>query len=307
MNRKPHPKRRWLKWIGIGLGLLVGIPAAFLGFYVSLNRTNGRLVSGGERRAYLLYIPPGYDPATPAPLVISIHGFAEWPAHQMQVSGWNELADEYGFLVVYPSGAGLPWRWRAGGPGTSPDVVFISDLIDRLAGQYNIDLSRVYANGLSNGGGMSYLLACKLSERIAAIGSVAGAYLLPLEQCNPARTVPMIVFHGTDDPIVPFTGGPSEAFDHNFPVIPEWVAGWADRNACREPPLDLPVQGDVSGIHYAHCADGAACMFYTIHGGGHSWPGGGSLPQFIVGSTNHDIRATRLMWKFFQQYTLPLE
>ena len=306
MNKRPFPTKRWLKWLGIGLGLLTGLPVALLGFYVSLNRTNGRLVSAGERRAYLLYVPPAYHPTVPSPLVISLHGFAEWPAHQMQISGWNELADEFGFLVVYPSGTGLPWRWRTQGP-ESPDVAFISDLIDHLADRYNLDRNRVYVNGLSNGGGMSYLLACTLSERIAAVGSVAGAYLLPLERCNPARVVPVIAFHGTADPIVPFDGGPSAAFDYDFPVIPTWMTAWAARNGCAEPPLALPARGDVTGIHYPRCRDGAAFTFYTVHNGGHSWPGGGSLPQFIVGSTNRDIRATRLMWEFFRQYTLPLE
>ncbi len=303
-ERQPKAGKLWLKWVRIGVGLLVGLPVALLGFYLSLNRTNGKLTSGGERRAYLLYVPPTYDPATPTPLVISIHGFAEWPAHQMQISHWNDLADEYGFLVVYPSGTGLPWRWRIGGPAPSPDVTFISDLIDHLAETYTIDLNRVYANGLSNGGGMSYVLACQLSDRITAVGSVSGAYLLPLAQCNPTRTVPVIAFHGTDDPIVPFTGGPSGSFDYDFPVIPDWMAQWAARNACESPPLDLPAQGSVTGVHYARCGDDTTFTFYTIHGGGHSWPGGDAMPEAIVGHTTQDVNATRLMWEFFQQYTL---
>ncbi len=90
---------------------------------------------------------------------------------------------------------------------------FISDLIDHLEGEYNVDPARIYANSLSNGGGMSFALSCKLSERNAAIGSVAGAYLLPWDICNPSRPVPVIVFHGNADPIVPFTGGLSRSFD----------------------------------------------------------------------------------------------
>ena len=116
------------------------------------------------------------------------------------------------FLVVYPEGTGFPRRWRAGGWPGDPmaDVVFISDLIDTLSAEYNIDPARIYANGLSNGGGMSFLLGCALSDRIAAIGGVAGAYALPLEDCLPSRPVPMIIFHGTVDAIVPYLGGPSE-------------------------------------------------------------------------------------------------
>ena len=83
--------------------------------YLLFNRTNGTIVSSGERRSYLLYVPRTYDPSTPTPLVISLHGYSEWPAHQMQMTHWNDLAGQYGFIVVYPSGTRFPKRWRAAG------------------------------------------------------------------------------------------------------------------------------------------------------------------------------------------------
>ncbi len=267
------------------------------------NRTNGSLTSAGEQRRYLLYVPDAYDPSTPTPLVISIHGFAEWPAHQQQISRWNDLADEQGFLMVYPMGTDYPLRWRAGsGAGLMQDVTFISDLIDHLEGEYNIDPARIYANGLSNGGGMSFALSCKLSERIAAIGGVAGAYLLPWDECTPSRPVPSIVFHGTADPIVPFTGGPSRSFDIPFPRIDDWVQKLAAHNGCSSEAQALPGAGDASGMHYSGCDQGADVIYYTIDGGGHTWPGGDPLPEWIAGTTSDDIDATRLMWEFFQQH-----
>jgi polyhydroxybutyrate depolymerase len=107
------------------------------------------------------------------PLVICLHGFAEWPAHLMRLSHWNQLADESGFLVVYPRGSGFPSRWRCGSRFNQPeelqqDVQFISDLIDQLKKEYKIDEARIYGNGLSNCGGMSLLLASELAERMAA-------------------------------------------------------------------------------------------------------------------------------------------
>jgi len=270
-----------------------------------INHTNGSLTTAGEQRRYLLYVPDAYDPSTPTPLVISIHGFAEWPAHQQQISHWNELADEYGFLVVYPMGTGFPLRWRASGDtALVQDVTFISDLIDELEGEYNLDPARIYANGLSNGGGMSFVLSCKLSDRIAAIGGVAGAYLLPWEACTRSRPVPAIVFHGNADPIVPFTGGPSSAFDIPFPPIDEWVQTLAEHNGCTAEPQALTSVGDVSGIHYTGCDRDAGVIYYTIDGGGHTWPGGDPLPEWITGPTSDDIDATRLMWEFFQQHPL---
>jgi polyhydroxybutyrate depolymerase len=291
----------------IGLILLATLIVVVL--FSQLDKTNGRIISSGQVRKFLLHLPPNYDQLKPLPLVISIHGFAEWPAHQMQISGWNDLADEYGFIVVYPSGTGFPRRWRASGQAgdsSAPmlDVIFISDLIDELEHRYNIDPNRIYANGLSNGGGMSYLLGCKLSAKIAAIGSVAGAYVFPISDCKPSRPVPMIAFHGTSDPIVPYQGGPSRDFNLPFPAIPEWMAARAELNGCAMISSEMPKAGEVRGILYSHCTQGAEVVFYSIQGGGHSWPGGEPLPEWIVGQTSQDINATRTMWEFFRQFSL---
>jgi len=137
----------------------------------------------------------------------------------MNVSQWNSIADREGFIVVYPSGTGFPKRWQAFPQeprDSSKDVIFIADLIDSLSAQYNIDPARIYVNGFSNGGGMTFLLGCELADRIAATGTVAGAFVLPFEECAPSRPMPLIAFHGTADPIVPFLGGPSESFDIPF-------------------------------------------------------------------------------------------
>lgn len=292
----------------IGLIALLAIAVAIL--FNLVNETNGELVSSDRVRKYLLYVPESYDPATPTPLIISMHGFIEWPAHQEQISGWNEVADEYGFIVVYPAGTGFPLRWRtfpgAGDiDGAQEDVQFISELIDKLAQDYNLDLSRVYANGLSNGGGMSYLLACELSERITAIGGVAGAYTLPGERCELSRPMPVIAFHGTDDRIVPYDGGGPSRYGAGFPAIPDWAQVWASRNGCDDTPVDLSPSGEVSGIKYTGCDQGADVILYTVHGGGHTWPGGEPLPEFIAGRTTQDIDASRVMWEFFRQYYFP--
>ena len=274
-----------------------------------VNRTNGTLVSRGKKRSYLLYVPETYNPATPTPLVISLHGFAEWPAHQMQISQWNDLARQRGFIVVYPCGTEIPLRWRIYGFSGSntelmEDVTYISDLIDKLETEYNLDPTRIYVNGLSNGGGMSVVLSCKLSERIAAFGSVSGAYPFSLSDCQPSRPVPAILFHGTGDPIVPYLGGQSSASGFSLPCIPDWVADLAQYYGCTNDPIKLPAVGDVHGIQFTNCISNSDVVLYTVEGGGHSWPGGGSLPRIIVGSTNRDIDATEVMWGFFCQHPL---
>ena len=139
--------------------VIVGLPVVLILIAVVsvsvLNWTNGTIISSGQKREYLLYVPRSYDRARPAPLVISLHGAMNWPAYQMKVSQWNKEADANGFLVVYPSGTGTgPKAWFMEGaqsPSQMPDVRFISGLIDTLEAAYNIDPARIYANGLSNG------------------------------------------------------------------------------------------------------------------------------------------------------------
>jgi polyhydroxybutyrate depolymerase len=173
-----------------------------------------------------------------------------------------------------------------------------------LKQSYNIDEARVYANGLSNGGGMSFLLACRLSERIAAIGIVGGACLLPWTEYKPKRPVPTIVFHGTADPLVPFHGGPSRLIEVQFPDLPQWVQSLAELNGCQSNPEPLPVTDSASGLFYRGGTSNADVLFYTVVGGGHTWPGGEEMPNFLVGKTIPDVDATRLMWNFFREHPL---
>jgi polyhydroxybutyrate depolymerase len=271
-----------------------------------IDRTNGQLVSSGEQRKYLLYVPDSYDASKPTPLVINIHGFAQWPANEAQVSQWNKLADEKGFIVVYPSGLGFPKRWRVSPSAENPAAVetelqFFEDLIDKLSAEYTIDPARIFASGLSNGGGMSLRLVCDLPERIAAIGSVAGAYLVDLNTCPGG--VPGIFFHGQADKIVPFEGGPSERFKLPFPNIAAFVEDYARLNGCDLDETVILNTENVVGVHYEGCAPGADVDFYTIADGGHTWPGGKPLPRAITGKTTQEIDATQLMWDFFVEQT----
>ncbi len=296
-------------WKLLFLAFVLGAAVGFVAIHHEIYRSDGEVVTRGKKRGFLLHVPKGYRVGQPTPLVISFHGFGEWPAHLMRVSGWNEVADEFGFLVVYPRGSGFPLHWFCNsmpgeGQKSAEDVQFISDLLDQLQRKYSIDTNRVYANGLSNGGGMSCLLACRLSGRIAAIGSVSGAYLLPRSEWNAPRRVPMILFHGTADPLVPFHGGPSKAFHVPFPDVPDWVHWVATNSGCRAEPVKLPDPGRASGVRYPGGTDAVEVVFYTLSGGGHTWPGGKKMPAFLVGLTPSDISATRLMWDFFQQHPI---
>ena len=292
------------------IGLPVLLVAALIGTVVVVNRTNGVIVSAGQKRDYLLHVPEAYDPTRPMPLVISLHGAMNWPGFQRNISRWNKAADENGFIVVYPSGTGTGLKaWFMEGaatPSRMPDVRFIAELIDTLEAGYSIDPARIYANGLSNGGGMAFVLSCTLSDRIAAVGVVAAAQSLPWSWCQDSTPVPMIAFHGTADPIVPYEGGKVWMSPLPFPGVRTWAENWARRNRCSPTPVDTVIVMEVTRLQYVNCADDASVVLYSVEGGGHTWPGGEPLPGWLVGRTSNSVDATGLMWAFFREHPLPV-
>ena len=283
--------------------LLAGVEAVS---YYRNNRNNGAIVSSGWEREYLVHVPESYDPATPAPLVISMHGAGLWPAVQRDMTQWNTVADAHGIIVAYPLGLGLvpAWQMRSSQPGMPRDARFIADLIDTLAATHNIDSRRIYADGLSNGAGMAFVLSCALSDRIAAVGMVSSALLLPFESCANDRPVPMIAFHGTHDPVAPYDGGTSWVAPGTFPSVSSFVDAWGRRNRCAPSPVEAEIAAEVSRRSYHSCADKSDVVLYTIKGGGHTWPGGGRMPEWFVGPTSHSLNAANEIWAFFRDHPL---
>lgn len=270
------------------------------------HRNNGSIVSSGHEREYLLYVPKSYDPAKPAPLVISMHGATLWPTVQRDMTRWNTVADDHGVIVAYPLGLGiLPvWQMSRRAPGLPRDARFIADLIDTLAATHHIDPTRVYADGLSNGAGMAFVLSCTLADRIAAVGMVSSALLLPFESCANDHPVPLIAFHGTHDPVAPYDGGTSWVAPGTFPSVSSFVAAWGRRNRCAPHPVESEIAADVSRRSYHSCAENSDVVLYTIQGGGHTWPGGGKMPEWFVGPNTHSVSATNEIWTFFRDHPL---
>jgi polyhydroxybutyrate depolymerase len=267
------------------------------------------LPSGELNRPFIVFIPSGYDGTTPLPLVFSMHGFASNPRQHMGFARWEVLGEQENFISVYPQGTGVPLRWNGGGMQqnnnaffSADDVQFFSDLLDNLLATYCIDPARVYATGFSNGGGMSNRLACELSDRIAAIGTMGGAYS-PLLACQPTRPVPVISMHGMEDPIVPYEGGQTTPVA--LPPIEEWAAEWAARNGCRtNSVMPDPTIPRVVVHQWTDCEEDASVILYAVEDGGHTWSGGLVLPEFIVGLTRIDFDATPILWDFLRQHHL---
>lgn len=297
--------------LGAIVVVILAVIAAFYAIFYFPNRTTattGSIVSSGQVREYLLYVPTTYERTRPTPLVISLHPAMSWPSSQMHISGWNRVADEHGFIVVYPAGSGAgPKTWFMAGrrtPSRMPDVVFISDLIDALQRSYSIDATRVYVDGLSNGGGMAFVLSCTLSNRIAAVGMVSAARSPAWDWCPDHRPVPAIAFQGTADPVVPYNGGRTPVGPDPMPNVTQFTAEWARRNRCSPTPIESAVTSDVRRLEYPACAADASVVLYTIEGGGHQWPGGAPLPQFLAGRYTRSIDATAYTWAFFRAHRL---
>ena len=268
---------------------------------------NASITHDGIERDYILYVPEIYDGSKAVPLILNFHGFGSSASQQMFYGDFRDIADTEGFLLVHPEGTTLIGNqfWNVGFPGLSStidDVGFTEALIDELATLYTIDLDRVYATGMSNGGFMSFLLACQLSEKIAAVASVTGSMTQDtFDDCNAQLPTPVLQIHGTEDDVVSYN-------ENNLSLpIPDVISYWVDHNNCETTPTtttlsDLDVS-DGSTIEYSVYEDGdngITTEHMKVIGGGHTWPGS----VLNSAGTNQDIDASMEIWLFFSRYDI---
>lgn len=302
-----------------GLALL----SIFIVFACGKNKTDsgqqyhlsGSLTVDGRNRTYWLNLPPGYDAGNNYSLVIALHGGGGSGEQFEASSRLSEKADAEKFIVVYPDGVqsdGL-LRARTWNAGTCcdyaveqniDDVKFISQLIDQLTARYKINPKKVYATGHSNGGMLSYRLACELSGKIAAIAP-NGCSMVVKTPCNASRAVPVLHMHSVRDQNVPYKGGIGSGVSNTyFPPVDSVLNVWSGRNGCAI--KKQPVETTTQYTHWAwsNCSGNTSIQWYLTEDGGHAWPGG------LPGRTGADqpatsINANDLLWAFFQQYQLP--
>lgn len=236
---------------------------------------------GGLDRTYLLHKPAGL-PAS-APLVVMLHGGFGNAAQAEKTYGWDQLADSAKFAVAYPDGLNRAWNVDGGGCcGRSAregvdDVAFVTAVIGDISHNLGIDPARVYAAGISNGGIMSYTLACNTSL-FAAIGPDSATQLSACRSPHPASVMHI---HGTADRLIRYDGGRGAGFAHidGLPV-PEVNAFWRNVDHCAAPASSTAGRVTEST---AACAEGRSVVLITVEGGGHEWP------SF----------ATQRLWEFF--------
>jgi polyhydroxybutyrate depolymerase len=280
-------------------------------------------IHDGKVRTYLIHLPPQYDPRTPLPLVIVLHGGGGSGQNIEEQSSMSDKADQEGFIAVYPDGSGhfrnRLLTWNAGFccayayENSVDDVGFIRQLIEKLQRRYAIDRQRIYATGISNGGIMAYRLGAELSDVIAAVAPVAASiggkatadsseWVIP----PPDYSLSVIAFNGMLDTRVPYNGGIPTAENtrgaYSYLSVEESLSFWVQQNNClQSADRQTSTSGNIIVDTYTGCTNSTEVVLYSIVNGGHAWPGGqkgwegGDEPT-------QEISATDIMWEFFNSH-----
>ncbi|HEX2137263.1 MAG TPA: PHB depolymerase family esterase [Microvirga sp.] len=266
------------------LAFLLGLAA------LALAQEKHTLEHDGHTRTFELHVPRGYDGSRPVPLVIALHPYPSDGARLRAMAGFDEKADEHGFLVAYPDGLNGGFNALIC-CGRADDVGFIRALIDRLGAKYAIDKRRIYATGISNGADLSYRLAAELPDVFAAIAPVSGGLGGEKVRQDPAGSVPktpvsLIAFHGE--------------WDQYLALFNRGLQIWREHVGCA-PPETTPVDpGKTVTREHSRCRNGAEVVVYNLRDMSHAWPGG--KPDGQLADPRTPIKATDLIWEFFASH-----
>lgn len=257
----------------------------------------GTITHQGRPRTYVLHTPKSYQSDRPLPIMIALHGYGSQGKDLAASSGLNDLADQQGFLVVYPDGLDRRWNLSQSLFSQVDDVGFVSTLIDRLTQIRAVDSRRIYAMGVSNGGFLVQRLACEPSSRIAAFASVVATLPESLQtSCKSSRPVSMLMMNGTADRKVPWQGG--RMLYGSILSVPDSIEFWQQRNQCNTKSVVKRVVNDrVDLDRYPNCQAGSEVELVTLKGVGHLFPRGGS-------GQNSLINGSEEIWTFFQRHPL---
>lgn len=266
-------------------------------------------------RRYRVHVPAKYDPGTPAPLLVVLHGGGGNMDYQANDAYYGQISasEREGFVAVFPNGfsrlrSGKLATWNAGDccgaarDRNVDDVGFIRAIVASLTRRMNIDRDRIYATGMSNGAMMAYRLACELPEVFRAIAAVAGTD--NTRSCPPTRPVSILHIHARNDAHVLYAGGAGpglrdESKVTDFTSVADTVSKWVRLNGCTTTPRRIVETTGAYCDVYSPCQDKAAVQLCVTETGGHSWPGGrkprGGEPP------SRAISANDVMWDFFRR------
>jgi polyhydroxybutyrate depolymerase len=278
--------------------------------------TGETILSSGLERNYLLYTPANLPLGT-VPLVVVLHGGSQDAAitasEALPTYVWRTIADREKIIIAFPNGLINQWndcRSDKTNRTTADDSAFISGVIDKVSSQLNIDASRVYVTGASNGGMMAYRAALDLGQKIAGVGAViANMPVDPLRVCptTPPNPMSIVIMNGTGDPLMPFGGG-GVAMSSTSGTVQSATASrdyWVAANGCNTKPVidnlpDINVSDGVTTMRetYSGCKGNHRAVFFRSEGGGHTTP---SLRYFTSGKQSRDFEGTEEIWKVLRE------
>jgi polyhydroxybutyrate depolymerase len=274
----------------------------------------------GMVRSYVIHVPKSYDQTRPTPLIFVLHGGGGQATRMENFTRFDEIAERENFIVLYPQGYKRQWndgRNMESIPAQQlniDDVGFIRTLVDYICMQYSIDTTRIYATGPSNGGFMTTRLGCELSTKFAAIAPIISTFPKDLvNQCSPARAVPVMLINGTADPLVPYNGGEVRVGKQTRGEVLSTEATimyWVKNNNCSHTPVITPIEdrdktdGCTATMETYRCSSGNAdVILIRVDGGGHTLPGGKQyLSKRIIGNVCRDFIAEEYIWEFFKKH-----
>lgn len=276
--------------------------------------TRHEIKSSRLSRSYTAHVPLGYDKHKQYPLIVGFHGsdsIGFFFEADTRLDSSRFTADK---IMLYPDGVGGSWAGPSYHNGTTvqEDLQFVSDMLSDVKTKYCIDSARIYATGISNGGGFVGTLACDKSTggQFAAFAPASGSFYTdsgPVNDgCSPARSpLPILEFHGGADQTVKYDGGEGEGGYE--PPIMSWLSFWAERNGCRTPPEERSsFGGDVH--HYSWTCNGHAGVLqhYKVDDMKHVWPSKKpNFSQLAAGDKPTHIEASEIIQRFFDAYERP--
>jgi len=282
---------------------------------VAVGSSRAAVRVGGHTRTVIVHVPASYTAIDQVALVLNMHGSGSTAAEQELFSGMDTESETAGFIVAYPqalvpSGSGFDWNIPgvvfapAARPPAHPadDMAFLTQLVPVLEHRYCISPTHVYVTGFSGGARMASQLACNDSNIFAAVAPVSG--LRWPDPCPSVRSVSILSFHGTADPIDPYRGHGQSYWTYS---VPQAARDWAGQDDCRATPRTSSPDPGVTLTRYVGCPARTTVELYTIAGEGHEWPGGPMLRPLvtrILGPQSDAVDADAVMWAFFKAHPL---
>jgi len=289
---------------------------------------NGYNGTWSSNRTFEYYIPSSYDGSIAVPLLFSFHGLGSTGDQQRDLSRFDQLAEQEGFIAVFPDATNLPRegnpcaaylpplpgaeiQWNLGAGSLQycagvDDVGFVVHMLDWFETSYKLDASHIYSTGMSDGALFSYLLAFNLTGTFAAIAPVCAP--MPWGFGNlTAAPINVILTHGTADPILSYYGYGGSGGNVTYSVD-DTIAFWCGVDHITNPPVETvwgPTNKDPTVVHryvYGGGTNGTQVILFKVDGGGHTWPGGVLYSQYVGAVTTH-IDGSAQIWK----YLPPLE